>query len=154
MKKLSAQEALHKAAALCSKSEYGSGEIDDKLSVWGISTTDRKTIIERLTGERFIDDERFARVFANDKLRFNRWGKIKISYALRQKKVASEHIQKALDQLNTEQYEQTLAALIKEKAKTLTDEDDYQRKNKIYRFVLSRGFEPELISRLLHFELS
>ena len=142
MKNLSPQEALHRAAALCSKSEYGSAEIDDKLSAWGIAKSDRIEIIERLTDEKFIDDERFARVFANDKFRFQ------------QKRVPAPQIKKALEQIDPAQYEQTLISLIREKAKTLNDTDDYQRKNKIYRFVLSRGFEPELISRILHLEIS
>lgn len=154
MKNLSPQETLHRAAALCSKSEYSTAEIDNKLSAWGIAKSDRIEIIERLTNEKFIDDERFARVFASDKFRFNRWGKIKISYALQQKKVSAPQIRKALEQIDSAQYEQTLISLIREKAKTLNDTDDYQRRNKIYRFALSRGFEPELISRILHLEIS
>ncbi len=154
MKNLSPQEALHRAAALCSRSEYATAEIDNKLSAWGIAKPDREKIIERLTDEKFINDERFARVFTNDKLRFNRWGRIKIAYALQQKKISSLQIRKALEQIESVQYEQTLVSLIKEKAKTLNETDDYQRKNKIYRFVLSRGFEPELISRILHSEIS
>lgn len=154
MKNLSPQEALHRAAALCSRSEYATAEIDNKLSAWGIAKPDREKIIERLTDEKFINDERFARVFTNDKFRFNRWGRIKIAYALQQKKISSLQIRKALEQIDSVQYEQTLVSLIKEKAKTLNETDDYQRKNKIYRFILSRGFEPELISRILHSEIS
>lgn len=154
MKNLSPQEALHRAAALCSRSEYASAEIDDKLSTWGICPEDRAKIIEHLTVEKFIDDERFARVFANDKLRFNRWGKIKISYNLQQKRIPSPLIRKALEQIDSDRYEQTLISLIKEKDKTLNENNDYQRKNKIYRFVLSHGFEPELINRILHLEIS
>ncbi len=152
MKRLSPPEALHRAAALCSKSEYCSTEIDDKLSAWGITPPDRETIIGRLTAEKFIDDQRFARLFARDKLRFNRWGKIKISYALQQKKIPASYIREALEQIDTTLYEQTLASLITAKARTLTDEDEYQRRNKIYRFALGHGFEPDLISRTLHLD--
>ena len=152
MKRLSPPEALHRAAALCSKSEYCSTEIDDKLSAWGITPPDRETIIGRLTAEKFIDDQRFARLFARDKLRFNRWGKIKISYALQQKKIPASYIREALEQIDTTLYEQTLASLITAKARTLTDEDEYQRRNKIYRIALGHGFEPDLISRTLHLD--
>ena len=153
MKTLSPQEALHRAAALCSKSEYCTAEIDEKLSAWGITPPDREMIIGRLTAEKFIDDQRFARLFAHDKLRFNRWGKIKISYALRQKKIPASLIQEALEQIDATLYEQTLASLITAKARTLTDEDEYQRRNKIYRFALGRGFEPELITRILPLDI-
>ncbi len=149
MKTLSPQEALHRAAALCSKSEYCSTEIDGKLSVWGIAPPEREMIIGRLTAEKFIDDQRFACLFARDKLRFNRWGKIKISYALQQKRIPASYIREALEQIDTTLYEQTLASLITAKTRTLTDEDEYQRRNKIYRFALGRGFEPEMINRIL-----
>lgn len=152
MKRLSPPEALHRAAALCSKSEYCSTEIDEKLSVWGIAPPEREMIIGRLTAEKFIDDQRFACLFARDKLRFNRWGKIKISYALQQKKIPASYIREALEQIDTTLYEQTLASLITAKARTLTDEDEYQRRNKIYRFALGHGFEPDLISRTLHLD--
>lgn len=149
MKTLSPPEALHRAAALCSKSEYCSTEIDEKLSAWGVAPPEREIIIERLTAEKFIDDQRFARLFAHDKLRFNRWGKVKISYALQQKRIPASYIREALEQIDATLYEQTLASLITAKARTLTDEDEYQRRNKIYRFALGHGFEPEVINRIL-----
>ena len=86
-KTLTPPEALHRAAALCSSSEHCITDIREKLSRWGIGELDARTIVERLVQERFIDEERYAIAFAKDKFRFSGWGRIKIRYALQQKRI-------------------------------------------------------------------
>ena len=85
-------EALKKLAALCARGEHSTGDADEKMRRWGLSEADRLQVIQKLVDNRFIDDERFARYFVHDKIKFNHWGRRKIEVALRQKGIADETI--------------------------------------------------------------
>ena len=87
--------AYDKAAVLCSRSEYCTYEIGEKLKLWGLSPEEAVLVIENLIAEKYIDDERFARAYAKDKFKFNRWGKQKIAYMLRSKNIPAEIIELA-----------------------------------------------------------
>ena len=100
MKQLSEQEALNKAAAYCTQCERCTSEVVAKLTAWGMTSSQRERITATLTDEKFIDDERFCRAFVNDKLRFNRWGRIKIAAALREKRLPQASIKDALEQID------------------------------------------------------
>ena len=52
-------------------------------------------IIDRLKAEKYIDEARYCRSFINDKLRFNKWGRKKIEFALKQKQIPLELISDA-----------------------------------------------------------
>ena len=99
-KSLSPQEALHKAAAYCSSGEQCCYDISEKLKKWGIEDSEASKIIEYLIKQRFIDEARYAKGFTNDKFRFNKWGRTKIAYALRLKKIPETLIDEALYNIN------------------------------------------------------
>ncbi len=79
------KEALTKSRSVCSRQEQCHQDILNKLSNWDVSKSDSEQILEILEQEGFIDHSRYATSFANDKLKFNGWGKIKIRWMLRQK---------------------------------------------------------------------
>ena len=133
--------AYYKAALLCSKSEKCSSEMVEKLKLWGLSPEDSKPVIKKLISEKYLDDERFARAYAKDKLRFNRWGRQKIEYMLRAKKINQETVQLALEEITDESYTSEILKLIAEKEKSIKAKDRYDKRNKLMRFALSRGFE-------------
>lgn len=151
-KELTYEMALHKAAAYCSASEKCESDLRDKLKSWDVSPKDQQQIIDRLRHEKFLDDGRFAVFFVRDKFRFNKWGKIKIAYALKQKQIPSSFIEAGLNELDEEEYEAMLKDLLSAKEKSLTYKDRYDKQSKLYRFALSRGFESSLINRLLKTE--
>jgi len=143
------QIAYDKAAFLCSKSEHCSSDIQDKLKLWGLLPEDIDVIIEKLVAEKYIDDERFARAYAKDKSRFNRWGKQKIAFMLRNKKIAPEIIRLAFDEIEDESYSDQLFKLLTDKARTIKSANKFDRRAKLMRFALSRGFEAEQINKAL-----
>ncbi len=148
-KPMTPAEALHRAAALCSTAEHCTFDITEKLTRWGISANDTRSIINRLLSERFIDENRYAVAFAKDKFRFAGWGRIKIRYALQQKHIANSDITEAFSVIDEEQYLDQLASLLQEKNRTIRDDNPESRKAKLCRFAASRGFETELIFRQL-----
>lgn len=148
-KQLSPEEALHRAAALCSAGEQCIFDIREKLLRWGIAPNDSKEIIEKLIQRKFIDEERYCKSFVNDKFRFNKWGKVKIIYALRQKGIPSQSINNAINCIDEEKYLETLQETILSKRKSIKDDTPENVKAKLFRFAASRGFEPEYINLCL-----
>lgn len=143
---LTASEARSRAEALCSRSEYSDGQMARKLQQWGIGQSDIAAIIDHLIDERYIDNQRFARAFTLDKLRYNTWGRIKIQQALRLAGVSDSDIRLAFDEIPEEEYREVLRTVISRKARQLSDEeDDYTRRGKLIRHALSHGFEMDLV---------
>lgn len=148
-KEYTLEELLHKAASYCSISEHCVSEVEEKLNAWCIECDDKAKIINRLIDEDFINEKRYCVYFVKDKFRFNKWGKIKISYALKQKGLSNELINMALETIDEGEYDEMLAALLKTKLAVLKYEFEYEKQGKLFRFAQSRGFENNVIERVL-----
>ena len=151
MKKISEAEALNKAAAYCTLCERCISEVKAKLEAWGVSYSAQQTIIERLIDEKFIDESRYCSAFVNDKLRFNHWGRIKIRAKLREKRLPTELITKALENIDKEEYNSILLTLLANKSKELKADEGRKRREKLMRFATSRGFEPATIMKQMNY---
>ncbi|KOH46862.1 regulatory protein RecX [Sunxiuqinia dokdonensis] len=138
-------EVFYRAAAICSRAEKCSTDILTKLAQWEVDEMDAGVVLEQLIAEKYVDDERFARSFVKDKFRFNKWGKIKIAYQLRAKRIDSNTIETAMNEIDDEAYRETLIELIAEKNKSVKGSNSYDRKAKLIRFAQARGFEMDLI---------
>lgn len=145
-----AGSALKRAMAICASREMCFSDIDTLLERWGISETERRRILSRLSMEKFIDEERYARAFTLDKFRHNRWGKVKISTALKYKRIPSDIISQALDSIDTEEYYAALKSLINSHRRLVKGKNEYEIKGKLLRFGLSKGFENNLLYELLN----
>ncbi len=141
--------AFDKAAVLCSKSEKCSAEILQKLRLWGLSAEESEPVIEQLIKEKYIDDERFARAYVKDKFRFNHWGKQKIAHMLRVKNISSEVLELAFEEINEEGYSDELRKILTDKARSVKARDQYDKRNKLMRFAMGRGFDSGRIYAVL-----
>ncbi len=148
MQNITKQEALKKAESLCAKREYCISEIKQKLFQWHINTEDYDFILSSLINDKFIDESRYVEFFVRDKFKLNKWGKIKIEYALKAKGISQKLIQENLDKINENDYREICRLLIVNKYKSLKpkEENPIKLKEKIFRFAHSRGFETELIN--------
>lgn len=150
-KPLTPAEALNKASAYCTLCERCTSEVTSKLTQWGIEPSEQIKIIERLQQEGFIDEERYCRAFVNDKVRFNRWGRIKIRAALSEKRLPRELVSEAIENINKDEYMNALAEVISAKRRELKGKDDYAAQQKIMRHAASRGYEPSLIMKAINY---
>src|ERR1035437_7695009 len=142
------RQALTKAMAMCSQSERCRFDIVAKLRQWELSEEEIAEAIDYLVKEHFLDEERFVRFYVNDKLRFNKWGKVKLTYMLRQKQIPENIIRESLDQINNDLYLKTLRNLLVSKVKSIKGSSGYERKGKLAVFAQSHGFEAELAFRM------
>lgn len=142
---MTSEQALSRLAALCSRGEQAESDLREKLRKWDIAPADADRIIRRLKEENFLSDERYARAFVRDKWRFNGWGRIKIAHALRQKRIAPQWIDQALDdEIDTEAYHDTLMHLMQAKLRTVASREPQAARAALLRFAASRGFESDL----------
>lgn len=149
MKPLTYEQALSRAASLCSGSEHCSSEIRKKLQQWGLTPRQAEDTIAYLTKEKYIDNSRFCRAYCLDKFRYNHWGRIKISQMLRMLEMDDSDINEGLTAIDEDEYLQALLHILSQKDRQLKDSDTYIRKGKLIRHALSRGFESHLITEIL-----
>ena len=148
-KPITEQEALQKLSALCARAEHSSGEMLEKMRRWQLSEDARERVLDRLIDEKFVDDERFARLFVREKIRFDRWGRRKIEQALYQKGVASDISRRVLDEVDDETYVAELKKLIAAKRRSVQAESDYEMRQKLTKYALGRGFGYNVIRQCI-----
>lgn len=141
---LSKEEALKKAQRLCAMQEKCTCDLVMKLKEWGCEVDLVDPIIKKLKAENFLCDVRYAKTFVREKFRFNKWGKIKIAYHLKQKGISSDTIDIAFEEINENEYYNFLYHELNKKRKTLTRGTIQENKQKLFRFASSRGFESEI----------
>ena len=146
---LTYREAYIKATDLCSKSEKCAFDLELKCREWQLPAEESSTLIASLGKDKFIDHRRYASSFVNDKFRFNKWGRIKLAYALRQKQVEDKYIRDALSNLSADAYLKMLHDLLSAKAKTIRETDGYTRRGKLLAFAQSRGFEIDVAMKII-----
>lgn len=149
MKQKTAQEAYLTLAALCAQAEHCQWEMMEKMRRWQISDEEQARVMERLTKERYVDDERYARAFAKDKLNYNKWGSRKIDQALWQKHIADDIRHKVLDEVTDEEYLGILRPLLKQKSRSTKAQNDYELNRKLMRFAMGRGFTYDIIRQCI-----
>ncbi|MDR2775099.1 MAG: RecX family transcriptional regulator [Tannerella sp.] len=153
-------ELLDSLARYCSQAERCVDDVRKKIksaALTGDRTVDMETpandaekwIIGRLIAEKFIDERRFCRSFVNDKLKFNRWGRIKIGHELKKKNIKPEIYSEAIDSIEEDEYISILSDLLKSKKRSIKGRSAQDVSRKLYRFASSRGFESSLIIKTL-----
>ena len=148
-KAITEQEAYLQLAALCAQAEHCQQEMRDKMRRWELDETAQNRIVARLVKERYIDDERYARAFVKDKIRYNKWGRRKVQQALWLKHIDSDIQQRVLDEIDEKEYLDVLRPLLKQKQKSIRAASDYELRQKLVRFALGRGFGFDIIRQCL-----
>ena len=149
-KDMTEQEAYLQLAALCAQAEHCQQEMRDKMRRWELDEIVQNRIIDRLIKERYIDDERYARAFVKDKIRYNKWGRRKVQQTLWQKHIDADVQQQVLDEIDEKEYLDILRPLLKQKRKSIKAESDYELNQKLVRFALGRGFGFDIIRQCLN----
>lgn len=147
-KPLTKEAALLRMADLCARAEHSSFEIREKLRKLMIPASDANEIICYLEENRYIDNLRYAKAFARDKVRFSSWGRNKIRMGLAVKRISASDIREALEEIDEEEYMDAITKAAQAKALNL-DLSDYTDMTKLYRHLASRGFESSLISKTI-----
>ena len=141
-----------KIVKYCAYQERSQQEVRDKLYDLGVHKREVEQTISLLIGDGYLNEERFAISYAGGKFRIKQWGKVKIKYALKQKRISDYCIKKALSQIKETDYIKTLHAVINSYSKKIAEKDQYKKSYKIAQYVISRGFESDLVWEALKVE--
>ena len=133
-----------KIARYCAYQERAHSEVNNKLISFGLTPTDREEILAWLITENYLNEERYAVTVAGGKFRAKKWGKLKIQQFLKQKDVSEYSINQALSQIDQEEYQATLEMLIRNKWEQASAPNIFELRNKIARYILGKGYEPDL----------
>jgi regulatory protein len=149
-KKYSKQEALHRLKIDCDKRERTHWDVREKLIKWGVSTKDREDVIATLISENFLNEERYASAFANDKSRFYGWGPKKISSMLKLKGISERNISVALNQLDSASTQTLMREIFEKQSKKWSKLPPYQFRMKMARHLIGKGYDPAEVWSLLN----
>ena len=152
MKQKTEQDAYLTLAALCAQAEHCQYEMLEKMRRWELDDEAQARVMQRLVSERYVDDERFARAFVKDKVRYNKWGRRKVEQALWQKHIDEDIRQQVLDEIDDEEYISVLRPLLKQKRRSTKAANDYQLNQKLMRFALGRGFTFDIIRQCINLD--
>lgn len=148
---LSFAEAKHKLEAYCAYQERCKSEIVQKIRAWNLSGEEEEKLLQYLEENNFFNEQRFAEAFVSGKFRLKGWGRNKIKAHLRLKQVSDAMIKKAFEELEDEAYFERMTTFAQKKKSELANKQlsDWQRKAKIHAYLLSKGYEADLVSEVL-----
>jgi regulatory protein len=149
MKEVSEQGAYLQLAQLCARAEHCQYELIEKMRRWEMSEEAQARVMQRLVSERYVDDERYARAFVRDKIRYNKWGRRKVEQALWMKHIDDDIRSRALSEVDDEEYLSVLRPLLKQKRRSIKAASDYERNQKLVKFALGRGFTFDIIRQCI-----
>ena len=139
------KSALIKSASFCAYQERYVQEVRNKLIDWGLADDEAMAVVDELIIQKYINETRFVKSFVRGKFRHNHWGKIKIRQELKMRGLGNDLIKIGLAEIDGDEYEQVLQALLEKKDKTLKEQDKQIRLQKLVRFAVSKGFEMDIV---------
>ena len=152
MKEMTEKDALFKLTTLCSQAEHCTYEMLEKMRRWGLPEDAQARIMEYLVEEKYVDDERYCRLFVKDKIKYNKWGRRKVEQALMLKRISRDIYQPVLDEVPDEDYVAILRPPLQNKRRQLKAMSEYEANGRLMRFALSRGFTMDIIRQCLEDE--
>ena len=144
-KRLTPAEALAKIYRYCAYQERSHQEVKKKLYDFGLTTDEVDQIVSKLITEGFVNEERFAKAYAGGKFRTKKWGRVKIENELNALGLSTRCINTGMKEIDHEDYQNTLQQLLDKKNNLLSEPDHFVRRDKLAKFAISRGFEPDLV---------
>lgn len=138
------QQALQKLKQYCAYQERCHQEVKQKLSGYGIYGAKAEEIIAQLIEENYLNESRFASLFAGGKFRMKAWGRKKIIQELKTRGVSNYCIKTAIAAIPEQNYLQTLDRLIEKKLVAIGGSSFALRRKKLWEYLYQKGYEPEI----------
>jgi regulatory protein len=138
---LSPREVLSKLEQYCAYQERCHAEVQQKLREFAISSIEKDEIIVALLQNNYLNEERFALLFSVSKFHQKKWGKVRIKNELKARHIADYLIQKALKEINPEEYELTFEQLSLHHWESIRESNALKKKKKFCDYLLRKGWE-------------
>ena len=133
----------------CSKKELSAREVMIGLKKYQLKLSEKYKLINKLKKEKYIDHDRYAKAFTNDRFNFYKWGKLKIKQQLLIKGIEESLIENALSLIGDDAYQALIKELALKKKAQISTDDHFQAKQKICNSLNTKGFEGELVYEIV-----
>ena len=147
--RLTKEQAWQKIKHYCAYQERSHNEVKQKLYGFGLYKSEVEELLSKAIEEDYLNEERFAEQFAGGKFRMKHWGKVKITYELRQKAVSAYNINRALKAIPDADYTNALRKLAESKWQQLQGEHYLTRQAKATSYLLQKGYELPLVQQAI-----
>ncbi|MFB9103462.1 regulatory protein RecX [Algibacter miyuki] len=144
------QEATKKMEHYCAYQERCHKEVNQKLYDMRMIPEAADVIIVHLIENNYLNEERFAMAFARGKFRIKHWGRVRISLELKKRGLSKININRALLEIENEEYNEVFNALAEKKVDTLKESDVFKKRKKFIEYFLYRGWESHLVYEKAH----
>ena len=140
------------AERYCSGAEHCCSEVRAMLERHKVEADEISLILKYLIKEGYVDERRYADAFVHDKVRFAKWGRVKISQALWQKRIPADVADAALSRIDEDEYMSALKEVVASRYRQTKGATEYERKMKTMKSVCSRGYEPALVRKVMNLQ--
>ena len=143
------EEAKVKIQEYCAVQDRCQYEVEQKLHAWGLIPMAIDEILMDLIASKFVDEDRFAKSFCRSKFNQKNWGRRKIQYELKLKKVSMINIAAGIAEIDEEEYLEKLRSLAKKKLDLVKDRSKWMKKSKTARYLIQKGYESKLVYQVI-----
>ncbi len=143
----SASEVYSRALNLLARRDHTVHELKQKLSVRGFSADSITTAIEKLSGQKLLDDRRFAERWADAAIRGGRGYGLRILQELQRKGVSREIAAEVVATATAEHLESdSVAAIVARRFAAFDPAGASQKeKQRVYSYLQRRGFSMQTV---------
>ena len=138
-------EAKKKLEHYCAYQERCHKEVLQKLKGMNMIPEAIDVVIGHLLEHDFLNEERFAKNYILGKFKIKKWGKRRLTLALKQKDITKYNINLALNLIGDDEYIDTFNALAEKKLESIRETNVLKKKKKLTDYLLYRGWEPHLV---------
>ena len=149
-KSYTVKEATLKLAQFCAYRDRSQKEVEDKLREMRMIPQACEQIIIELMSEDFLNEERFARSFVRGKFRIKSWGKQRIVRELKFRDISAYNLKTALKEIDETEYIATIYRITENRNEVISEPNIYKRKKKLIDFLMRKGFESNLIYKVVN----
>lgn len=114
-----------------------------------IAKGEMQPYIDQLERSGFLDEKRYVRGFVESKFNNKKWGAAKIKAALSARGIKESQYREHLQELDQEEYYATALRLAEKKNPTIKAKSPQDHKQKLMRFLMSKGYEMAIASRIV-----
>lgn len=116
-------------------------DVYDYLIRKGFTDEETSEVCDYIEEVGLVNDDLYVKFFVEDSFRIKNKGARKIVYELKQRGIDDDKIEEAIEEASDMEYEALKEAYERKLEATKSETDPYKRKNKIIRFLISRGFD-------------
>ncbi len=139
------KEATKKLESYCSYQDRCHKDVVTKLKDMRMISEAIDHIVAHLIQENYLNEERFSKGFARGKFRIKKWGRNRIINELKRRAISKYNIKSALDEIDQDDYIETLNILAKKRLDAIKETNIQKRKRKLADYLLYRGWESHLV---------